>query len=76
LTLIKQIICRVSFFYLLLALCFPAVIQLGIVGNVFAATDVTSITASPNPFNPTNGETTTVTVEATPSTGGVELLGI
>ncbi len=46
---------------------------MGGVGNSFAATDVTSVTASPNPVNPTNGETTTITVLATPATSGLEL---
>jgi hypothetical protein len=52
--------------YLILAfLCFTA--------TTWAYTEVTSITASPNPFNNINGENTTITVEATPGVNGLEV---
>jgi flagellar hook assembly protein FlgD len=39
---------------------------IALVSSAWSATEVTSITASPDSFNPYTGETTTVTVEATP----------
>ena len=44
-----------------------------LVATAFAATEVTSITANPDPFNPYESETTTITVEATPGVDTLEL---
>src|SRR3990172_3966699 len=46
---------------------------IGVTSIAFAQTEVTSVTASPQTFNPDNAETTTISVEATPGVTGLEV---
>ena len=50
-----------------------AIFMLAIVTQVFAATEVTSISAAPNPFNPLKGENASISVYATPGVTGIEV---
>ena len=49
------------------------ILLVALVSTVLAQTEVTSITASPDPFNAFNGESTTFTVQASPGMSGMEI---